>query len=299
MAKYGKITGLGYCSIDHLCIVPRIPHDEKVETISTLEQGGGPAATAICTAGRLGAKTRFIGTVGADSRGEFILDEMAKDGIDTSSIKIRLGAESPVSYCWIEKKTGSRSIAWTMGTTKVLLPEEVNETVVKDSDLLHLDGHHTQAAIHAAKVARESGTVICLDAGSLLLEIEQLMELTDIIIASEKFLQKFTGEADLKKALTVIYQKNTRFVAVTLGDKGSIGYDGKNFIEQKAYKVNVVDTTGAGDAFHGAFAFKYLNGGDWKKCLEFASAVAALKCTKLGGRTGIPTLSKIENWLKG
>ncbi len=298
MKTRGNIIALGYCSMDYLCIVPHIPMDDKVQASETLEQGGGPAATAICAAARLGAKTAFLSAVGDDSRGQAILLSLAKEGVNTADIKLRLGAESPVAYCWIQKTTGKRSIAWSHGTIRPLLPEEVNAAVIRDSGLLHLDGHHTEAAIRAAEIAREAGTTVLLDAGSMVPRIGEVMALTDIVIASEKFAERFTGETEPENALKKMFGGNTKFIAVTLGENGSIGWDGKQLYRQAAFPVDVVDTTGAGDVFHGAFAYKYVNGGNWPECMRFASAVSALKCTKFGGRTGIPTLAETEKFLR-
>ena len=292
------ITGLGYCGLDYLSLVPNVPIDDKVEIIQSLIQGGGPAATAACTAARLGAKTAFIGVIGDDALGQEILIEFAHSGVDTSNIKLRLSAASPKAFCWIEQNGGKRSIVWTHGTARALLAEELNVSLIEQSDLLNLDGHQTAAAIRAAEIARESGTTVLLDAGTLTDGIERLLELSDIIIASEKFAERYTGSTEPEESLKRLFSKNTKFAAVTLGNKGSIGFDGKKFYRQAAFKVEVVDTTGAGDVFHGAFAYKYVNGGAWRECLRFATAVSALKCTRFGGRTGIPTLAEVENFLE-
>ena len=298
MSQRKIITGLGYCGVDHLCIVPRIPIDDKVQAVKILEQGGGPVSTAIVAASRLGAQTVLISALGSDSRADTILKDLAREGVDTSSIKLRLGAESPVAFCWIQQDSGKRSIVWNHGSVNPLLPEEVNVKIVRESGLLHLDGHHIEAAIRAAETAREAGTVVMLDAGTIVPGIESLMELADIIIASEKFAENFTGEKDSELAVEKLFVKNTMFAAVTLGIKGSIGFAGGKLYHQAAMQVEVVDTTGAGDVFHGAFAYKYINGGKWQECMCFASAVAALKCTKLGGRTGIPDLITVNNFLE-
>jgi len=295
----GNISGLGYCSIDHLCLVPHIPLNDKVQTKRTLEQGGGPAATAIYTAARLGAKTAFISAVGDDQRGQAILKGLALAGIDTAGIKLRLGAESPVTFCWIQEDTGQRSIVWSHGSVTPLLPEEVNVNLMRNTDLLHLDAHHTDAAIHAAEIARASGVTIMLDAGTIVPRIDELLALADIVIASEKFAERFMGESVPEAALKQLLGANTKFAAVTLGKNGSIGWDGKQFYQQPAFAVDTVDTTGAGDVFHGAFAYKYVNGGSWRECMRFAAAASALKCTKLGGRSGIPTLAETEQFLRG
>ncbi|MFA5204151.1 MAG: PfkB family carbohydrate kinase [Lentisphaeria bacterium] len=284
--------------MDYLCIIPHIPVDDKVQARETLEQGGGPAATAICAVARLGAKTSFISAVGDDFRGQAILKALAKEGVDSSNVKLRLGAESPVAFCWIQENTGKRSIAWSHGSIKPLLPEEVNVAVIRDAALLHLDGHHTDAAIHAAKIARDAGTTVSLDAGSMVPRIDELVALADLVIASEKFSERFTGDTDPVVAVKKLFTKNTKFAVVTLGDKGCIGFDGKQLYRQAALAVDVVDTTGAGDVFHGAFACQYVRGCNWQGCMRFASAVSALKCTKLGCRTGIPTRAETENFLQ-
>ena len=298
MKNQGYIVGLGFCGHDYLCIVPRIPVDDKVQAVQTLEQGGGPAATGVCAAARLGAKVSFIGAVGDDQRGQMILQGLAREGIDTSGIKIRLASESPVAYCWIEESTGKRSIAWSHGSARPLLPEEIRLVSVCEAGLLHLDGHQPQAAIYAAKAARKSDTTVMLDAGTVTDGIDEILDLSDIIIASEKFAERYTGIDNPEESLKKLFGKNAKFVAVTLGNQGCIGYDGKNFYHQSIFDVEVVDTTGAGDVFHGAFGYKYVNGGNWQECLRFASAVSALKCTRFGGRTGIPTLSETEQFLK-
>jgi ribokinase len=292
------ITGLGYCGMDYLCLVPEIPLDDKVQASETLEQGGGPAATATYAAAKLGARTMFAGVVGDDSRGQSILEGLAREGVDTSAMKVRLDAASPVAFCWIQESTGKRSIAWSHGSVKPLLPEELNMALVRDSALLLLDGHQTAAAIRAAKLARETGTVVLLDAGTLVDGIDELLALSDIIIASEKFSLRYTGESDPEAGARKLFGDNTRFAAVTAGVRGSYGFDGGKSYFQDIFPVQVVDTTGAGDVFHGAFAYKYVNGGNWRECMRFAAAVSALKCTRFGGRTGIPTLAEVEIFLQ-
>lgn len=292
-----KIIGLGYCSVDYLSIVPHIPVDDKVEIVQSLIQGGGPAATAIVTVAKLGAETSFIGVVGDDERGKAILDGLSVEGVGIGGMKIRRGAESPAAFCWIEKTNGKRSIAWTRGNAKQLSPDELDDKLIKRSKVLHLDGHQTSAAIAAAKIAQTHGVTVSIDAGTIVLQIDELLELSDIVIASEKFASYHTGKLSIEKAVEKLFTANCKFSAITMGNRGVIGFDGKNLLKCPAFKVDVVDTTGAGDVFHGAFVYKYSIGGTWHECMRFASAVSALKCTKFGGRTGIPSLSETENFL--
>jgi ribokinase len=292
------IVGLGYCGWDYLCIVPRIPIDDKVEVVKSIVQGGGPAATAIYTAVKLGASALFIGTVGNDNDGEQIISAFKSVDVNTDEIKVRDEGCSPVAFCWTEESSGKRSIAWTRGSAEPLSEDEIDENVIRNAGLLHLDGHQTKAAVYAAEIAREAGMVVMIDAGTIVPDIEKLINMCDIIIASEVFSKRFTGEEDPLKATKKLFGENTKFAGITLGDKGCVGFDGNEFYTQKPFKVDVVDTTGAGDVFHGAFAYRYIKGGSWQECMEFSSAVSALKCTKFGGRTGIPTLPEVEEFLK-
>lgn len=284
------ITGIGYCGMDYLCRVPHIPVDDKVELSESLIQGGGPCATALVAAARLGAKAAFCGAVGDDARGAQILRGLAEERVDVRGVRVRRRAESPAGFCWIEQATGRRSIAWTRGTAKPLGPRELDRNLIAKSHVLHLDGHQTQAALAAATLARRHGVAVSIDAGTLVPAIEELLAQCDLIVASEKFSARYTGDANPRRALKRLFAGPCRFAAVTLGKRGSVGYDGKRFIACPPCDVKVVDTTGAGDVYHGAFAFAYAAGKPWDECMRFATAVAALKCTAFGGRTGIPTL---------
>ncbi len=299
MHKNIKITGIGYCGMDYLCIVPWFPLDNKVEIINTLMQGGGPAVTAMVAAARLGASTAFFGAIGDDERGVQICNGLAAEGVGICGVKIRKKAESPAGFCWIDKKTGQRSIAWTGGNARPLSPREIDRAVILNSTVLHLDGHQTQAAIAAAKYARKHNVTVSLDAGTIVPGIDELLALADIVIASETFALRYTGEASPDTASKKLFTAGCRFAGVTLGKAGSIGFDGTNRFRCPPFDVDkVVDTTGAGDVYHGAFAFAYAQGRTWPECMRFATVVAAVKCTKLGGRTGIPDLKTTQKLMR-
>ncbi len=293
-----EILGLGYCGLDYSCLLPRIPIDDKVEALKTLTQGGGPSATATCAAARLGAKTSFLGAVGDDSRGLAIFDAFKAEKVDTANIAIRSDAESPSAFCWTDAE-GKRSIAWTRGTVEPLSPSEVSEELIASCKILHLDGHQTAAALQAAKFARKHGVLVSIDAGTIVPGIEEMLSLSDIAIASEKFAERFLGLKDPEAAAKKLFGPNCRFSGVTLGSEGSYGFDGQKLFHQPSFKVDVVDTTGAGDTYHGAFVYKCVKGGSWADCMKFSAAVAAMKCMAFGGRAGIPALEAVESFLKG
>lgn len=297
MTRKIEIAGLGFGSIDYLCIVPHIPVDEKVGAIERLMQGGGAAATATVAASRLGAKTAFIGTVGDDPEGEQIINDLYKEKVETRYIQKKPGKSSPVAYCWVEQKSGKRSIVWNKGTSMPIDTEAIDTDFISSLKLLHLDGHNTEAAIKAAEIAKANGIIISLDAGSLLPGIERLVDLSDICIASEFFARIYTGEEDIEKAIRKLFTPEKLIVAATMGDNGVIAMTTEGFIRKSAFKVSVTDTTGAGDVFHGAFAYAYIQGWNVDKCLDFASATAAIKCTAFGGRTGIPGQKEVIKFL--
>jgi len=293
-----EIAGLGFCSIDYLCKVPYIPIDEKVEILQFLAQGGGPAATATVAAARLGAATTFIGAIGDDERGEAIINGFIKENVNTDHLQKKSGKESPVAYCWIEKDSGNRSVAWSKGSSMPLNPSWIRPDFISALKLLHLDGHNTEAAIKAATVAKENNVIVSLDAGTVVPDIGKLVEISDICIASRTFAYKYTGESDPQKAARKLFGRNKLISAVTCGEDGVFAVAEGKETTRKAFQVDVVDTTGAGDVFHGAFAYAVIRGWSMDYALDFASAAAALKCTKFGGRTGIPTTPEVIEFLK-
>ncbi len=292
-------VGLGFCSNDYISLLPEIPIDHKVQMIEHLIQGGGPAATATVAAARLGVSTAFISMVGDDDAGKRILSDLEAEGVDTSAMLRRENNTSPIAYCWIDQPTGKRSIAWTRGSLKEVLPSEVNMELIRSAKILHLDGHNTEAAIAAAAEARKAGVLVNLDAGTIRPGIEKIIENTDIFFTSEFFARTWTKENDLEKALMKLIEVGAKVTGITVGNKGSIAWDKGKIIHCPSFDINpVVDTTGAGDTFHSAFGVRYVECGDIYESMRFASAVAGLKCMKLGGRAGLPDRKTVDEFLK-
>lgn len=297
--QHGKaIVALGYCSVDYLCVVPHVPIDEKVEVVERRRQGGGPAATAAVAAARLGAPTAFCGAVGDDDLGAAILEELRQEGVDVQGVATRPGAESAVSFCWAEQGTGRRSIAWSRGTAAPLTPPELDLARLDQAALLHLDGHQTQAAFVAAARVRAAGGLVSLDAGTLRPDMVRLARECDLVIASERYAAAFLGADDPERAVRAIQAEGPRLAAVTLGQRGWVGFDGQTLFRGEAFAVPVVDTTGAGDVFHGAFCVAWLESAEPRWSLTFAAAAAALKCRRLGGRAGIPTRRELDDFMR-
>ena len=164
--KQFDYIGMGFCSNDHLAVLPFIPMDTKVKMLSHAILGGGPAANSTAGAAALGLTAAFAGTVGDDADGRMILDDFRRQNVDTSMVKVRPGATSAIAYLWIEEKTGNRSCAWTREGLDELTADEIDAETIAQAKVLHLDGHNAAGAIAAAKVAREAGVLVNYDAGT-------------------------------------------------------------------------------------------------------------------------------------
>ena len=292
-----QFVGLGFCSNDDISLLPEIPLDSKVKIIEHTIQGGGPAATSTVAAARLGLSAAFIGTVGDDDAGKRILRDFAEEKVDTSGIVVRAGRASPVAYCWVDEPTGKRSVAWTRGDTEELGDTEADLSLLEGAKILHIDGHNPKGAIAAARRAKQLGVLVNYDAGTIRDGAEELLPLADILIASEAFARNWTGENDLEKALVKLSEYNAKVVGCTMGEHGSMCYENGGFVKCPAFKIDPVDTTGAGDVFHTSFAVRYLETRDLLECQRFGAAVSAIKCGKLGGRAGIPTRAQVDEFL--
>ena len=292
--------GIGFCSNDHLAVLPFIPMDTKVRMLSHRIMGGGPAANATAGAAALGLDAAFVGTVGDDADGEMILRDFRAQGVDTTMMKVRPGATSAIAYLWIEEKTGNRSCAWTREGLDELTADEINPAAIASAKILHVDGHNAAGAIAAAKVAREAGVLVNYDAGTHRDGMEDLLGLADLMICSEEFILKLTGLKDAEEAVRQVWAKyRPKVCGATMGIRGSMAFDGKDFVRCPAFKVEkVVDTTGCGDLFHAGFAIRYLETQDLLACQQFGAAVSAIKCRGLSGRPpSAPTRAEVEDFL--
>ena len=297
--KKCDFAGLGFCSNDYLAVLPHIPMDSKVQIQEHLIQGGGPSATSTVAAARLGLSAAYISSVGDDEAGKMIIADLEKEGVCTSSMIVRQGTASPVAYCWIDAPTGKRSVAWTRGGLVEVTPDEVDYDLIANAKVLHLDGHHTAAALAAAKFARQHGVLVNFDAGTMRDGVQELLTYSDILITSEEFARLVTGENDLDKAIFKLASIGAQVTGITMGELGSMVLAEGKILRCPAFHLDkVVDTTGAGDVYHTGFAVKYLETRDLMECMRFGSAVSALKCGKLGGRTGIPTRQEVDEFLK-
>jgi sugar/nucleoside kinase (ribokinase family) len=210
--------------------------------------------------------------------------------------------ESSLSVILIEEGLGHRAILFRKGSAPEITAKNLPIDLLSSAKILHLDGFYLDAALESARVARSFGVLVSLDgsAGESIWEgMYELLPLVDILVVARKFAQLVTGKNNPLKAGPLLQKYGASQVVITDGENGCWYWDAKQHIFQPAFKVDVVDTTGAGDTFHGAYLFANLKGLAPGRCLCFASATAALKCTKFGGRRGIPEYAQVLNFLEG
>ena len=292
-----KVAGLGQSSLDYIAFVDSFPEeDTKAEVADFTVQGGGPVATALVSLSRLGVKTYFAGRVSDDRAGRDIRAGLKAEGVDVRGLKVRKGGSSQLAFILVNRKTGARTIFWQRPTVPPLSAAEVSPSFVQGKDFLLLDGLMIEASMKAATLARASGVPVMLDAGRPRPGMMELARLSDYIVASGEFARGLgLSPIDALKRLSRLKPKAA---TITLGAKGSVTWAGGKTFRQSAFRVRAVDTTGAGDVFHGGYVYGLLRGWDIRKTVRFASAFAALKCLKPGGRAGIPTLNAVLKFMK-
>jgi sulfofructose kinase len=293
-----QVIGLGQACLDYLGKLSVYPEEDgKCELTDLHIQCGGPASTALVTLSRLGIRTSFLGSISDDSRGIEIVKGLKKEKVDSTFLKITPGYSSQFAFIAITEN-GNRTIFWHRGSVPPLKPRDIDLSPFSKAKILHLDGLMIEAAQEAAKQAKNMGLTIVLDAGTLRKGSQELASLVDVLIASERFAEPLIGDSTPpEKTLEVLHDLGPQEVIVTLGSKGSIGLSDRTINFQKAFSVDAVDTTGAGDVYHGAYIYGMLQGWDMQNCMRFASAASAMKCRHIGARKGIPHLEKIKEFL--
>jgi len=290
------VVCVGHACYDLVFAVDHHPAaDEKARAQGFVSCGGGTAANAALAAASLGARTAFVGYLGSDLYGDQHLAELAAAGVDTRLV-VRGGLGTPISAIFV-KPGGARSIVNYKGETNALalgdLPVSLADLQVK---VMLFDGHQPQLALALAEWARARGIATVLDADTVNEGNRALVRRCTLVAASERFSQEWTGARSPEEGLAALAHAAPAAV-VTLGERGLIWQRDGQSGRVPAYAVPVVDTTGAGDTFHGALAAGLAAGLEWLPLLRFASAAGALCCTKIGARVGIPATQEVQRLL--
>ncbi len=275
-----------------------VPHhplpDEKCVAESLTSCGGGPAANAAVSVARLGGRAAFAGYLGNNFFGNQHFNELQSAEVITDLI-VRGNHPTPLSIVLV-KSNGDRTVINYRPSNQYLKKGEIDFSHVHPKVIL-FDGHEPDLSIPLAKQARIQKIPTILDAGSVHHGTKKLIDIVDYTICSEKFAADFTNNTNMEKALDTLH-RHCQNVVITLGGKGLLWKREKDCGHFPAMKIKAVDTTGAGDTFHGAFSYCVAIGKSWEETLLFSSAAAALCCTKMGARKGIPDKYELEQLLK-
>jgi sugar/nucleoside kinase (ribokinase family) len=289
------VVGMGLNSVDFLTVVPAFPApNSKMKMLHFSKQGGGQVATALVALSRWGLKTKYIGKVGADELGQFSLQSIRQEGVDVSSVTIEPDATNQFATILVDASTGDRTILWNRDDRLMYREGELRKEEVCCGRLLHLDGHDIRAAIQCATWAKEEGIPTVADLDKVEPLTSQLIREIDFLITSSRFPTLYTGISDQKEAFLELQKQAPGFLCATLGPSGAMAWVNGEIFYAKGFNVKTLDTTGAGDVFHGGLIYGLLQNWEVEQMLRFANAVAALKCLDLGGRRGIPTLEKVQ-----
>src|SRR5271156_3411449 len=291
MSSKFDLVGVGLNAPDTLLIVSHFPaYAGKVPFEAEILSPGGQVASALATASRLGLRVKYIGTVGDDERGRVQMESLRETGINLDDVEIRENCPNQTAYIIIDQSTGERTVLWSRPNCLRLEPESITLEKIAGARMLHIDGHDTPAVEKAAKLARSQGIPVTCDVDTIYHGFDRVLASVDYLVASSEFPGQWTSERDPFRALETIQNEHKmKCAAMTLGSHGALArIDGK-FIYSPAFVVNCVDTTGAGDIFHGAFCYAVLQGMPMRETLEFSNAMAALNCTAIGARGGIKT----------
>lgn len=295
------VVGLGHCNWDYLSIVDTMPQWDSPGTIPIHEfvsSGGGPVSTALVTLARLGIDCGYIGCLGDDDLGDNCVRGLLTENVDITRLRVQAGARSRVTVVLVHAATGRRSFMSHDGNTGLLHLDEEDRRYLTGARFLHLDGHQIEAAIQAARWMRTAGGTVVLDAYRPRPGLEDLIPLVDVLIANESFPTVYTGRPDLAGAAKVLLACGPRLVVATLSERGCVCFTHDSQVQVPGFSVPVVDTTGAGDAFHGAFIYGLLQGWDTVRVALFSNAVGAINCTALGGRTALPSRAQVDEFLR-
>lgn len=275
---------IGHASYDLVFSVPHHPaEDEKIFARGFLGCGGGPAANAAVAVAKLGFRAAFAGYLGHDLYGERHRQELIEQGVDIRFI-VRGEAPTPLSAVLV-KPDGKRALINYKSETRPLAENALNFSGIAPRAVL-LDGHEPRISVAYCRELRAQSIPAVLDAGSLHEGTKALMGMVDYLVCSEKFALQVAETVD--QALHLLSEVAPA-VVITLSERGLVW---KKHGEQgalPAFAITSIDSTGAGDAFHGAFAAAVATGRDWAATLRYASAAGALCCTRMGARPGLPS----------
>ncbi len=309
-----EVVGIGSCTVDYFALVPRLIHAEEKINVEKVEvHAGGVTANNLTQVARLGARAGWFGLIGDDENGRIIREAFARDGMDVQGIVEVKGARS--SFTWIPvDRQGERAIYMFPNVTATVTPEQVRERFgdyIREAKHLHSEASQLPLApvLEAMRLARSAGVknLFDLDVDPTYFirdarlgteaELIEALKLADVLKPCKAAARALTGTHDPERMARKLHTFGPGRVAITLGADGCLVAEGDRIAHAPSYRVSVMDTTGAGDAFMGGLSFATLQGWDLERCGRFANACAALCCTRVGARA-MAKRAEVEELMK-
>jgi sugar/nucleoside kinase (ribokinase family) len=290
------VVGVGENSVDLVYRLAAAPAPNSKQRITSHRvAAGGQVATAMCTCAALGLRVTYAGVFGDDDHGRFVRRALTSRGVDVSSAPIR-GVANRHAVILVDERTGDRTVLWDRHPRLHLSPDELPDDAISSARVVHVDDVDLGTSIAAAGIARGAGAIVTSDIDRVVDRTDALIEAVTIPIMAEHVPAALTGEADAERALRKLRQRHPGMLCVTLGRRGAMLLDGDVLHHAPAPQVEVVDSTGAGDVFRGAFIYALLRGETPLEILRFANAAAALSCTREGAIDSVASLPEIERF---
>jgi len=301
--KRFDVVGFGENSLDFLTVVAEFPQPDSKQRLQRFARmAGGQVATAMAAAARLGCRARYVGSFGDDDLGSTARENLIREGVDLSAARSVPGATNRFAIVLVDARSGQRTVLWDSHPMLTMTTADVPQDAVASGRMLLVDATETVAAAHAAKCAREAGVPTMVDVDKVRPGVTDLLEQIDAIIAAEEFPTALTGHDDLGRALQTLGREfGATLVTATLGAEGTLTWCQGREIRTRAFPIDCVDSTGAGDVFRGAFAAACLRladtNGELEDVLTYANGAAALNCRALGAQGALPTAAEVDRLL--
>ena len=293
-----RIVCVGLACLDYLFKVENLPHGGGKFFADIFQAApGGPAAAASIAVTALGHEALFLGRLGEDDVGREIITRMNHRGVNTDQVRLVPGQSSQVSSVVVDKR-GERQIINYSSQHLDPDPSWIPELVIAEADFVLVDVRWPEGAERALKVARKHRIPSLIDADIAPVDTSELVGLADYVVFSERGLEKYAGTTDLTEGLNRAWQTTDNWVAVTAGEKGCFWLtDSGSIASCPAEQIVAVDTCGAGDVFHGAFAVARVEDMEVEQSMRFATVTASLKCLQFGGSLGVPDRKRVDSYL--
>jgi sulfofructose kinase len=290
------VVGVGLNATDTLILLSRFPaYGGKAPFDREVLSPGGQVASAMAACAKLGLRAKYIGTLGDDERGRVQLESLRASGVNLDDIEIRPNCPNQSAYILVDHSTGERTVLWHREECLRIDPASLTPEKITCARLLHIDGHDTPAVARAAEIARRHQIPVTVDVDTIYPGFDRVLPNVDYLVASSEFPARWTHEPDPFRALAMIQDEHgMRVAAMTLGADGALARVDGRYLYSPGFVVDCVDTTGAGDVFHGAFCYSVIENMPVRDALEFSNAMAALNCTALGARGHIASIAEAQ-----